>query len=252
MKGRSQIITGLALAAALLLAACSQADDGPAPACAAIRYEDTPFTVCSFNPAEDEIRLFLNDQNSAPYGSFDMLRESVEAGGQTLGFAMNAGMYNEARAPIGLYIEAGEIYHRANTNDGPGNFHMKPNGIFWLEDKRAGVTETSAWLALERTPDYATQSGPMLVINGDIHPMLNPDGTSRKRRNGVGVTRQGQVVFAISDTPVTFHDFASLFRDELKTPNALFLDGTVSKIYTPDLDRNETGLDMGPMVGVVR
>lgn len=83
--------------------------------------------------------------------------------------------------------------------------------------------------------------------------MLNPDGTSVRRRNGVGVSADGhRVVFVISDAAVNFHTFARLFRDELDVPNALYLDGAVSKVYAPSLERNESGLDMGPIVGVVR
>jgi uncharacterized protein YigE (DUF2233 family) len=93
----------------------------------------------------------------------------------------------------------------------------------------------------------------MLVIDGQLHPELNPDGTSLRRRNGVGVSADGEeVFFVISDAPVNFHSFARLFRDELHTPNALYLDGAVSKVYVPALERNEAGLDMGPIVGVVR
>ena len=137
-----------------------------------------------------------------------------------------------------------------NLNDGPGNFHMKPNGVFWLGRGTAGVTESGAYLGLGLDPVYATQSGPMLVIDGELHPDFSADGISRKRRNGVGVSDEF-VHFVISDTVVTFHEFASLFRDGLKTPDALFLDGQVSRLYAPELGRNEPGLDLGPIVGVV-
>ncbi|MEM6535841.1 MAG: phosphodiester glycosidase family protein, partial [Pseudomonadota bacterium] len=139
-----------------------------------------------------------------------------------------------------------------NTNDGPGNFHLKPNGVFWIKGDQAGVTESSAYLQSDADPDYATQSGPMLVIGGALHPAFNEDGVSQKRRNGVGVAPDGETVFfAISDTAVTFHAFASLFRDQLGAENALFLDGQVSRLYAPGIGRNETGLDMGPIIGVV-
>jgi uncharacterized protein YigE (DUF2233 family) len=140
-------------------------------------------------------------------------------------------------------------------NAGPGNFGMLPNGVFWIDDKSAGVTETLTYDSLFEgdPPRFATQSGPMLVVNGELHPALNPDGTSIRRRNGVGVSGDGrQVFFVISDAPVNFHTFARLFRDRLQVPNALYLDGAVSKVYAPALERNETGLDMGPIVGVVR
>ena len=85
-----------------------------------------------------------------------------------------------------------------------------------------------------------------------MHPGLNPDGTSHRRRNGVGVGEDGQTIyFAISDSAVTFHEFATLFRDVIAAPNALFLDGQVSRIYAPSINRNEIGTDLGPIIGVV-
>ena len=121
------------------------------------------------------------------------------------------------------------------------------------QDGTPHVTESLAFEAEAPDARFATQSGPMLVIDGALHPRFNADGPSRKRRNGVGVTADGATLyFAISDVPVNFHSFASLFRDKLNTPNALFLDGYVSKLYAPEIGRNETGLDMGPIVGVVR
>ena len=61
----------------------------------------------------------------------------------------------------------------------------------------------------------------------------------------------GVVVFAISDSPVTFDTFARLFRDALACPNALFLDGSVSSLYAPGLKRDDEFLPLGPIVGVV-
>jgi len=91
----------------------------------------------------------------------------------------------------------------------------------------------------------------MLVIDGALHPRFLVDATSRKRLNGVGVKEDGSVVFVLSDTPVTFHVFASYFRDDLKTPNALYLDGAISRLYAPELSRADAGVAMGPIVGVV-
>lgn len=241
------------LGGAALLAACDPiASQEPGEYCRALEHKSSPYTVCTFNAARDDIRLFLTDEDGAQYLQFETLAEDLSADGQTLVFAMNGGMYHEDRRPVGFLRDANGDSASVNTNDGPGNFHMKPNGVFWLDGNRAGVTESQAYLDEGIDPDFATQSGPMLVIDGDIHPSLNPDGTSRKRRNGVGVARNGETVFfVISDVPVTFHDFATLFKDKLRAPNALFLDGQVSRIYAPAYNRTEQGLDMGPIVGVV-
>ena len=164
---------------------------------------------------------------------------------------MNGGMYHEDRSPVGLYVENGQELKRANTASGPGNFHLKPNGVFFVKGNTAGVTETSRYLKQRLRPDFATQSGPMLVINGQIHPKISEEGTSRKIRNGVGMRDRHTAVFAISSRPVTFGAFARLFRDELGCENALFLDGSVSSLYAPSLNRSDGWLPMGPMIGAL-
>lgn len=219
--------------------------------CRTLDHAGASFVLCSYRSDRD-IRLFHADAVGEPYRQFDVLARELDEQGKTLVFAMNGGMYHDDRTPVGFYRDEYGDKATININDGPGNFHLKPNGIFWLDDGLAGVTESQAYLDQAIDPDFATQSGPMLVINGELHPDLNPDGTSHKRRNGVGVSADGrQVHFVISDGQVTFHDFATLFRDRLDTPNALFLDGQVSRLYAPSLQRNESGLDLGPIVGVV-
>ena len=112
-----------------------------------------------------------------------------------------------------------------NTRSGFGNFHMKPNGVFDISGDRAAVAETRAFLKQRPQTDLATQSGPMLVINGRLHPRFDRRSTSLKARDGVGVRTDGKVVFAISQGEVSFDAFARLFRDGLNCPNAVFLDG---------------------------
>lgn len=220
--------------------------------CQTVVHGGDGYTVCVFDAATHDIRLFHSDAEGAPYLQFDTLERELDEQGEVLVFAMNGGMYHDDRRPVGFYRDAFGDQASVNTNDGPGNFHLKPNGVFWLNGSDAGITESAAYLEAGLDPVYATQSGPMLVIDGDLHPGLNPDGTSHRRRNGVGVGADGQTVyFAISDSAVTFHEFATLFRDVIDVPNALFLDGQVSRIYAPSINRNEIGTDLGPMIGVV-
>ena len=173
------------------------------------------FTICRFDPKKDDLRLFWRGSDGAPLASFEAVAGSLKPG-EKLIFGMNGGMYDDANAPVGLYIEHGVEMKRANTRGGAANFHLKPNGVFFVGGGQAGVWETSHFLAGRPAADYATQSGPMLVLNGKIHPRINADGTSAKLRNGVGVDHEGQAVFAISNQPVTFYHFASLFRDKLR------------------------------------
>lgn len=211
------------------------------------------YTVCDFDARRAHLRLFLEDSKGEGYGAFSRLADDLSRKGQTLLFAMNAGMYGEDRAPIGLYVENGRTLTNANTRGGAGNFHLKPNGVFWIDGARAGVSETARFLQSRAHPAFATQSGPMLVIGGRIHPRIHEDGQSAKYRDGVGVAQGHTVRFAISNQPVTFHQFAKLFRDRLRTPDALFLDGgAASALYAPSLSRHDRFAPaMGPIVGVV-
>lgn len=239
----------LSAAFLLVLAACQPE---PAQACEQVQYESAAYTVCTF-PADADIRLFLTAPDGEVYGQFERLAEALETEDSKLLVAMNGGMYHQDRRAVGLYVEQGQQAAPLVTRAGPGNFGMLPNGVFWIDGSGTPhVTESLAYEALAPDAAYATQSGPMLVIDGALHPDFNADGPSRKRRNGVGISADGNTVyFAISDVPVNFHSFASLFRDHLGAPNALYLDGVVSRLYAPGLGRNEAGLDMGPIVAVV-
>ncbi|GAC1329948.1 MAG: phosphodiester glycosidase family protein [Beijerinckiaceae bacterium] len=221
------------------------------PACEALAFQEHSFTVCSFDARSASIRLFLRSSEGDLYGGFPRLADDLARRGEQLTFGMNAGMYDPASDPVGLYVEEGRELHPANTRSGEGNFHLKPNGIFWIGKGTAGVTETGRFLARRPPALFATQSGPMLVIGGRLHPKIHAEGTSRKIRNGVGITGGHVVRFAISNDPVTFYEFASFFRDRLGCPDALFLDGSVSSLYAPALGREDRFRPMGPIVGVV-
>jgi uncharacterized protein YigE (DUF2233 family) len=154
---------------------------------------------------------------------------------------------------VGLYIENGEKVAGLVTSSGPGNFGMLPNGVFCIAGDGFRVIETLTYRRAAPKCRYATQSGPMLVIDGALHPRFRASASSRYIRNGVGVSADGRsAFFVISGSPVTFHQFARVFRDHLHVPNALYLDGNVSRLYAPDLGRADAGLALGPMLGLVK
>lgn len=216
--------------------------------CVAMTHADNAYIVCEVDLRRHQLGIFWRDRAGQPFGSLSNLTRELQASGKKPLFTMNAGMYHVDLDPVGLYVERGRQFVKASTTSGPGNFHLKPNGVFFVSDGKAGVLETGQYLRRNLRPELATQSGPMLVINNRLHPRFPSEGVSRKVRNGVGVKDGDTVIFAISEGPVTFTDFARLFRDRLGTPNALFLDGSVSSLSAPGFDR--TGFrSLGPMIG---
>jgi uncharacterized protein YigE (DUF2233 family) len=248
----TELILTTALAFGLLRVLC---DAGPAAAeplpCSATTHEGSRYTVCEVDLRRHALRLFWKKADGEPYGYLSSVPRSLGERSGRLLFATNAGMYHPDYTPVGVYVENGRELVRANTKPGPGNFHMKPNGVFYVTGTSAGVLETGSFLKQRPQPDFATQSGPLLVLNGRLHPRFSHQGGSRKYRNGVGVRDASNVIFAISDDQVSFGAFARMFRDRLKCNNALFLDGgTVPSLYSPALQRGSNLLPLGPIIGV--
>ena len=210
-------------------------------------------TVCRVDLRREKLRLFWRDGTGEVFKRFDPLTRALQAEGGKLTFGMNAGMFQPGWLPVGLFVVGGQTLSPLNTAVGKGNFFLKPNGVFLVSDMGAQVVETSEYpgVAAKDRVLLATQSGPLLVRNGTIHPAFREDSTSRLVRNGVGVLSGVVVLFAISEEPVNFYEFAACFRDTLHCPDALYLDGTVSSLYAPTLKRNDSRVDLGPMIGVV-
>lgn len=239
------------LLAALALLSCRA--DEPAPsvpahavagACEQRRFEGSAFTICRYDPARHQIALFTGLR------SMEALEARLGARAAQLRFAMNAGMYDEEGDPIGLYVAEGRQRRAINRRPGEGNFHLLPNGVFTVAANGRAAVMKSADYAPASGPQWATQSGPMLVIDGALHPAFAPNGDSLHVRNGVGVDGAGIAWFAISDEPVSFGRFARLFRDALGCRNALFLDGAVSSLWDRSAGRRDSYSSLGPLVAV--
>jgi uncharacterized protein YigE (DUF2233 family) len=229
----------------LIFGACSQ------PPCFKEMVANNHYTVCRIDLEKSQLGLFLNDDHGKPYGSLRNLKNSVVNKGKSLRFAMNGGMYHRDYSPVGLYVENGIQQKSISTKGGYGNFHLLPNGVFFIDEHGAGVLETKQYIAGGKRPIFATQSGPMLAIDGKLHPRFLQYSDSLKIRNGVGVGEGGKIVyFAISRNPVRFWDFGELFRTHLKAPNALFLDGSISSLFTREQEQSSY-MPAGPIIGVV-
>lgn len=215
------------------------------------------YSVCTFHPMKHDIRFFHKSASGKIYGGFDAINADLATRGKTLSFGMNGGMFHSDYSPVGLYIKNYNKLSPLNTQDGEGNFFMKPNGVFWIwaEDGLRGAhiatTQDFDKKAARDVIKYATQSGPMLVYNGVIHTSFKQGSKSRRIRNGVGITERGEVVFVKSETPVNFHTFATYFRNHVKASNALYLDGIISRLYDASSLRNDQGAKLGPVIGVV-
>ncbi|WP_340587626.1 phosphodiester glycosidase family protein [Erythrobacter alti] len=246
------------MTACLALTACEVHFEGePAEEllsiCQPVMFEDTPLTHCQAEPTRHAINTDLAPEGEDnPYRSLRAFVRHPREVEHPVVFAMNAGMFDAEGVPIGYYVEEGRRLALLNQTDGPGNFHLLPNGIFFGgEDGNWRVLETEAFAGqIKDRPHFATQSGPMLVINGELHPAFDPDGESRKIRNAVGVDASGRAHFVISEAPISFGKLARYYRDALNVDNALFLDGSVSQIWDMPNERLDTGPDIGPLIVV--
>ena len=248
---RAQQPAAFIVAAAISLATHHNSALAETQPCRAMEYDRNAYTICEVDLLKHAVRLFWNRPDGSPYAYLSALPRVLEAEAGRLLFATNAGMYDPALKPVGLYVEHGRELVHANTNSGHGNFHMKPNGVFYISGNRAAIAETRAFLKQRPQADLATQSGPMLVINGRLHPRFDRHSTSLKARDGVGVRTDSKVIFAISEGEVSFDAFGRLFRDGLNCPNALFLDGgSASSFYAPSLNRHSNIVSLGPMLAV--
>lgn len=251
------------IATAFLLAlggGTTHAETVSALSCEPRQVGEAGYLVCSIDLKVASPRLFWKGAGGEPYRTFADVSAAVAAEGKSLVFAMNAGMYAEDFSPMGLYIEDRQELRPANTvkiNPSSGsvpNFYKQPNGMLLLTENGAAILPTERFLKKRPKALFATQSGPMLVIDGKLNSIFIPGSKDRTRRSGVGVCEDGQLRLAISDGPVNFHDFASLFKDELKCANALFLDGGQGAgIYVPLLRREDWSGHggYGPMIGLV-
>lgn len=215
-----------------------------------IVFEGKRYTVCRVDLSREKLELFLNDEKRVSFKRFATLENWLAKRNQQLVFGMNAGMYHANFAPVGLFVANGVQMTPVNVDAGQGNFFLKPNGVLLITAGGAQVVESSQVAGVREKVKLATQSGPLLVLNGKLHPVFKAGSENRLFRNGVGVKTPKEVAFAISEEPVNFHEFARLFRDQLSCQNALFLDGTVSSLHAAELKRSDFRMDLGPIIGI--
>jgi uncharacterized protein YigE (DUF2233 family) len=256
--GRMSMLTGvvahaigrsLRIFGALLI--CSGA--AQAVECKKQLFQGASFTACRVDLRHEALHLYWRDEVGKPYGNLTALRDSLIQHGKTLSFATNAGMYQDNLSPLGLYVVDHRQLVPLNRRTGFGNFYRPPNGVFMIDERGARVLTTQEYADTSPHPELASQSGPILVHQGAIteSPVMNPQSTSLRIRNGVCAPSTDAAVFVISDSPVSFYTFAKFFLVQVGCGEALYLDGSISSLYAPQVRREDHGRDLGPMFGVL-
>jgi uncharacterized protein YigE (DUF2233 family) len=241
----------------------SHRPDSPCPAYAVeglevscLTFRRATYVVLRVDLRAARIQTLWKNSAGAPYASLDQAYRQL--GGDLLALT-NAGIYSESHTPEGLHVEGGVTLSLLNLNGGEGNFYSRPNGVFYVSDDGAGIKESEKFNSHGGRAGVreATQSGPLLVGDGETNPNLKPDSQSLYVRNGIGVKSPDEVYIVISEGEVNLYDFASVFKEQLRCRDALYLDGCVSQMYLPARDayvpeRRRCDKELVGLLGVVR
>jgi uncharacterized protein YigE (DUF2233 family) len=207
---------------------------------------------CYFvNLINSEIKFYWKHENK-PILSIKKLEEVIDKEKRSLVFATNAGMYLSDHSPQGLFIQNGKtLVQLDKKKEEYGNFYMQPNGVFSIDSSNTGKIMTTD----DFIPDgvkFATQSGPIVLLNGEINQKFGKNATSLNIRSGVGIIDSNNIVFVISNQKVNFYDFATIFKEKLNCSDAIYLDGAISEMFLPELSRFQNGGEFGPIIGIVK
>jgi uncharacterized protein YigE (DUF2233 family) len=220
---------------------------GPDVSVRTLEHAGERYTVATVDLMQIELRLYGQGNRGRPRTFTDLERNL----GPELRVATNAGIFHSPERPNGLFVDQGVERWPLSTAEGEGNFYLKPGGVFSIDATGAHVTDAATWTATATTR-LATQSGPALLLDGQVHPLFDPESESLRLRSGVGVSDPWTVHLVVSEGGVRFHDFATLFRDELGCDDALFLDGTISGLWTDEQPPLPTQAFAGLLAGVTR
>lgn len=215
-----------------------------------VGHEDD-FVIFKVNPKTEPISFYWKDDDGTILRSIHNLESKIKRDKKELKFAMNGGMFNIDNSPKGLYIENFKILNPIDTLSGKGNFYLHPNGVFYLtKNNDAGIIQTKDFRSYSNIKQ-ATQSGPVLLVDGEINPIFQEKSKNMNIRNGVGILKDGNIVFIMSKKEVNFYNFASVFK-ESGCKTALYLDGFVSRTYCPDKKWVQKDGNFGVMIGVTK
>jgi uncharacterized protein YigE (DUF2233 family) len=200
------------------------------------------------DPKDQDVQFYWKDDKGEIFKSIQRLKDHLDQKHSKLIFAMNGGMFKADNSPQGLFIQQQTTVTPLDTTSGSGNFYLKPNGVFYITvDKNAVICQTTDFVDNGRIA-FATQSGPMLLINGAFHPAFKKGSSNLNIRNGVGLLPNHKLLFAMSREPINFYDFADFFK-QAGCQNALYLDGFVSRTYLPEEKWIQTDGNFGVIIG---
>lgn len=134
---------------------------------------------------------------------------------------INGGFFDQHFHPLGLRI------HHAQQRSALKRVSWW--GIFYIKNNTPHVSSPLQF-KLDPDIDFAVQSGPRLLINGEI-PKLRP---GRDERTALGITHDGQVIVLVTENfAMTTTAVAELLNSPaLQCENALNLDGgSSSQLY---------------------
>lgn len=218
-----------------------------------VNLKNKDFSAYIVDDAKD-IQFFWKDDKKKLIKNLKKLQDIAARENKQLLFGMNAGIFNPNRTPTGLFIKEGKELVKLNVKNAPGNFFLKPNGVFFIEQNGIPhVMETNAFKEQKEhfLVENATQSGPMLVIDGKIHPKFVEGSNNLNIRNGVGINKEGKAVFIITGKPVSLYTFASIFKEHFNCDNALYLDGAISDAFIPGIKKYGLTGNFGPLIAIL-
>jgi uncharacterized protein YigE (DUF2233 family) len=210
---------------------------------------DEQFVSYAVDTKKQDLKLYWKDDQQKIFKSIQNLKSWLDKKHKKLVFAMNGGMYKKDHSPQGIFIENQKLITALDTTSGAGNFYLKPNGVFYINANNLPVICSTSRFINNGKLKYATQSGPMLVIDGQIHSAFKEGSTNFNIRNGVGILPDNRVVFAMSKKELNLYEFAKYFKS-LGCKNALYLDGLVSRTYLPGKNWKQTDGNFGVIIGV--
>jgi len=212
-----------------------------------------PYDTVHVDPEHHNLTLhWKHPDTGQPFETIKKVVVWLKSRGDSVIAVTNAGIYEPGFIPTGLYVEKSQELNPLNLKDGYGNFYLKPNGVFFISDGLFEIVESEKFHEQELSIEYALQSGPLLLENQTIHPEFTAGSKNCRLRSGIGVTRTGQAILAISNGAVNFYDFATWFRDDVGAMNALYLDGAISELYIHDRREHSNGRFAGFLAVILK